>query len=100
MSTLSAVARIAPRFVEPRVRLFIIYEMPLLRVPLKFAAMPLGEIGQLADGHRAGPDLDVRTHCLRERMQSIQSRWCPRDGGRCTPPRRAALDQIFRIARH
>src|SRR4051812_3364615 len=45
--------------VAPAVGLGVAGEFPLLRVPLQLAAVPVGEVRQVADGHAAGADLDV-----------------------------------------
>ena len=51
--------RLASWPVEPGVGLGVVAELPRLRVPAEPAAVPVGEVAQVADGDGAGADFDV-----------------------------------------
>src|SRR5437667_8258035 len=45
--------------VEPLVGFLVVDEVPFLWIPVQFAAVPVGEIAEVADRHRAGADFHV-----------------------------------------
>src|SRR4030095_13265481 len=85
---------VAARAVEPGVRFAVADESPILRVPLQFAAVPIGQVGQMAkrrcpgasfhvsDGLVARPDtvdpVAVVTFCARH-MRILFSNWLLQD---------------------
>ena len=49
--------RASPLAVQPGVGLAVVHELPLGRVPAQLAVVPVGQVAQVADGHRAGARL-------------------------------------------
>ena len=61
----------SPNAVAPSVGFRVAGEFPFGRVPLQFAAVPVGEVAKMANCNRSGADFDVATSATPDEVEAI-----------------------------